>query len=96
MNKKIDRRRLGRISWPRVKHNKSKQKLAIKEAVFKAGNSRQLSLRTDVSEQLISNAINYSPVTATTDIVSPRSAIKLEKGINIKGLAERVCPSLKI
>lgn len=95
MNKKIDRRTLSRISWPHVKHNKSKQKLAIREAIEKAGNSRKLSFKTDVSEQLISNAVNYTPVISTTDIMSPRSSIKIEKGVKIKGLAEKICPSLK-
>jgi hypothetical protein len=100
MNKKIDRRSIDGIKWSNVPHNKSAQKLAIKDAVKKVGNSRKLSIKSNVSAQTITNIVNFEcdsdgKYNKNTDVTTPKTGIKLENGAKIKGLAKRLCPSLK-
>lgn len=95
MNKKIDKRCVGRINWSTIEHARTKQKIGLREAIEKVGNARQLSIKCGVSAQLISNAVHFSPVKKDTNIVSPLLAINIAKAADISGLEEIICPSLK-
>lgn len=84
-----------RINWDKIANAKWPQKLAIKEAVKKIGNCHKLSMLIKKDPAMLSKWINKKLKTKSQDVMHPASAMLLQRVAKIKGLAIRLCPSLK-
>lgn len=83
-----------RINWDKIINAKSVQKLALKEAVKKVGNCRQLAKLMKKHPAQISKWVNKK-IRKKQDLLHPASGKQMERVTKIKGLTERLCPSQK-
>ena len=82
------------VNWNKVSDKNSIPKKAIKEAVKKLGNSNRLAIAMDTHNGLICQWI-HKKCPRGKDLMHPTSAVKMQKAAKIKGLAVRLCPSIK-
>lgn len=83
-----------RIDFNKVTNKNCDAKKAFIEAVRKAGNCNQLAVLMECHNGFISKIL-YKPCQRGKDLVSPQTAYRIQKAVNIKGLAVRLCPSIK-
>jgi hypothetical protein len=78
----------------KVKNKNSEPKKAIIEAINKAGNCNRLAVLMKRDNGTIYKWL-YKKCPPGKDLMLPHSAYAMQKAIDIKGLAERLCPSIK-
>jgi hypothetical protein len=82
------------IDRKKIPNLNSIPKQAILEAIDKAGNCNRLAVLMECHNAFI-HKILYKPCPRGKDLVRPDTAYRVQKAVNIKGLAERLCPSIK-
>lgn len=83
-----------KINMVKVKNRNSIPKQAYIEAIMKAGNCNQLAVLMERDNGIIYKWL-YKKCPPGKDLMWPDSANAVQEAVNIKGLAERLCPSIK-
>jgi len=83
-----------RINMAKVKNKNSDAKQAYLEAIRKAGNCNRLAVLMKRDNGIIYRWL-YKKCPPGKDLMHHDSAFEVQKAVNIKGLAERLCPSIK-
>ena len=82
------------INMAKVKNRNSSPKQAYIEAIIKAGNCNQLAVLMERDNGIIYKWL-YKKCPPGKDLMLPESGYEVQKAVNINGLAERLCPSIK-
>lgn len=83
-----------KINMSKVKNKNSEAKQAYIEAVIKAGNCNRLAVLLECDNGLTYKWL-YKKCPPGKDLMMPESAYKVQNAVDMPGLAERLCPSIK-
>jgi len=83
-----------KINMAKVKNRNSIPKQAFLEAIAKAGNCNRLAVLMRRENDIIYKWL-YKKCLPGKDLMRHDSAYDVQEAVNIKGLAERLCPSIK-
>ena len=85
---------MAKIDFNKVVNKNSGAKKAFIETIKKAGNCNRLAVLIECNNGFISKLL-HKKCPPGKDLVSPPTANRMQKAVKIKGLAERLCPSIK-
>lgn len=83
-----------KIDYNKVANKDSIPKKAFIEAIKKAGNCNRLAVLMERSNSIIHNLL-YKKCPRGKDLMRPETAHRVQKAVKIKGIAVRLCPSIK-